>query len=96
MAIKAVASATTQRTVAGVVSTIQFSGLAGPLLIRNLDPVAALYYRVDGVDPVVEGDDSYIVPPLTAQVVPISDRGGAEIRVISDSPAETKYSVEAI
>lgn len=89
MASYSVQTAKHATTSAATVDTITFSSNGTGLRVRNRDSTDTLYFRFDGTDPAVAGDDSYFVGAGESLSV---DNYVAEIRVISSSTCD--YSVE--
>lgn len=79
-------------TAANIVTTVQITNHGGTVEVTNRSGTGELWVRFDGVDPVIEGDDSYCV--LTSKVFTL-DRvlvtAAAEVRLLSAAVA--KYTV---
>jgi len=59
-------SKTRHKTLAlGIIDTLNFTGDHGSVSISNRSSSNDLFVTTDGVDPAVNGDDSYIVLPGT-------------------------------
>jgi hypothetical protein len=89
MASYSVQTAKHATTSASTVDTITFSSSGTGLRVRNRDSTDVLYFRFDGNDPTVAGDDSYFVG--TGESLSIDNRV-SELRVISSGTCD--YSVE--
>lgn len=61
--------------------------------VLNRDDTETLFVRTDGTDPVVEGDDSYSVPPGARRVVPVATPD-LLVRLIATG-AGVKFEMEA-
>lgn len=57
----------------------------GSVSILNLDPLAMVYVRVDGEDAVLEGDDSYAVPPGARRTLVVDTNGPTVVSHVSDT-----------
>lgn len=84
--------ALTANTVASVTITPGSDGI----VVVNRDQAGAIWVRIDGVDPTINGANSYIV--LGAREFPIEWRnrtpGDVTVRMLSDQ--SRTYSVEAV
>jgi hypothetical protein len=54
----------------------------------------AVYFRFDGTDPTVDGDDSEIVPPGTALEIARKAAGNAVVKLVS--PGVCNYTVRGV
>jgi hypothetical protein len=89
MASYSVQTAKHATTSAATVDTITFSAGGTGLRVRNRDSTDVLYFRFDGNDPAVAGDDSYFVGAGESLSM---DGVVSEIRVISSGTCD--YSTE--
>ena len=78
--------------VIGVVATVVLADYAAFVRVINRGGASAIWVRMDGVDPVVGGSESYAVLPNEERRFAVPDPRVSEVRLISDSAAP--YSVE--
>lgn len=64
------------------------------LEVMNVDGAAVIYFRVDGEDPEVEGDDCEVIPASIAVLRVPTPSVDNEVRLISSGTP--KYSVRGI
>lgn len=71
--------------VAATVSTFTFSSNYGQIMVLNRDGAAEVYFRTDGVDPVVGADGCDVLPAAIGAVVVVDGTKGqnSEVRLIS-------------
>lgn len=89
--------------VASTVDTVTFTAYYAGVSITNRDASAEIFVRADGVNPTVEGDDCYIVPPGKTVTVynglPVADQStgvnaGTNVRLISSGTP--KFTVAGV
>jgi hypothetical protein len=73
------------------VTTVTLIASTNGLEVINRDLSGAIWVRIDGEDPQIAGEDSYVV--LGARQFPIKRKGTITVKLISD--ADRAYSVEA-
>lgn len=80
--------------VADVVTTVTFTEDHERVEVLNRNGVAAVYFRFDGVDPTVAGNDCLVAPAAIGGVLHEVESGGAtEVRLISSGAVD--FSVTA-
>jgi hypothetical protein len=57
--------------VADTVSTVTLSGSGRALRVSSQAGSGSVYFRTDGVDPVLGGDEAMVLLPLSARVIPV-------------------------
>lgn len=81
---------------ANTVTSVSITPGSGGVVVVNRDQAGAIWVRIDGQDPALFGNNSYVV--LGARDFPMSraqrQRGDVVVKLLSDT-ART-YSVEAI
>jgi hypothetical protein len=91
-------SKTVHRTLtAGIVDRISgFNGYCGAFQVWNRSALANadMYVRTDGIDPIPEGDGSYLVPPNGSRTFGAVVPHLPDIRIVS--ALAVKYSVECV
>lgn len=66
------------------------------ITIVNRDQIGVIWVRIDGQNPVPEGDDTYAVLGVRDFTIPRSFYQNAEVTVKMLSDGPRKYSIEAI
>lgn len=77
----------------GTVDTLQWGLGCNNLILFNRSATAALYARVDGLDPSVRGDASFYVGPNSSRLFGVPNYAFPEMRIVSDELTPL-YSVE--
>lgn len=81
--------------VAGVVSTVTFDADFARIEVTNVDGAAAVYFRMDGVDPVAAAEGTYVLPAAIGRIeVPPGTAGVTVVKLIS--AGTPKVSVRGI
>lgn len=70
---------------ANTVATFTFAANGGQIVVLNRDGAAEIYFRSDGVDPVIGADGCDVLPAAIGAAVTIDGTKGqnSEIRLIS-------------
>jgi hypothetical protein len=81
---------------ATVVDTVLFEGSVPvrAIMVQNRDAAATIYFRVDGVAPVVAAPDTHVLVPGQIRNVQPNMTGPAQVQLISSATAA--YSVIAL
>ena len=83
----------THRTLtANVVDTVNISNSQSYVRVTNRNALNDLYCRVDGTDPTVLGDNSFVVQQNQEKVFGVPDTANPQVRLISSFGVA--YSVE--
>lgn len=80
---------------ADTVASVDLGVDVGEVDVCNVDGAAAIYFRVDGTNPTVAGNDSYVIPAAlgASARVPVTSDGNTVVKLISvGTPA---YSITA-
>ena len=80
------------RLVATVVDTVTLNYVAGEIIVYNRSGVSDLFFRVDGVNPVISGNNSHIVPVNSVRHIGPANPDAIEVRLVS--AGIPYYSVE--
>lgn len=80
---------------ADTVDTVTITPDAEEIEVVNVDGAAAIYFRVGGAAPTVEGDDCEVVPGAIG-VLRVATPGDAPYTVKLISSGTPKYSVRAV
>lgn len=89
-----VISAKSAILVVGVVDIIILSGTFSGVRITNRSNLGNIFARTDGVNPTVNGDDSYVILEGKEKIISVPELNNIEVRIISSVAAG--YSVEGI
>lgn len=73
--------------------TVTFSGGGSTLCVTNRDSSVTLYFTISGTAAVSAADDTYVVLPLQAKVVPFSPTSVHTVSIVGNGNA---YSAEII
>lgn len=92
MATYNVAVAKHATLVATVVDTVNFSASVGYVRVHNRSNLGPLYFRLDGTNPSVGGDDSFVVDGNGEKVMVVPDPANVSVRLVASIAAS--YSVE--
>lgn len=67
----------------------------GQVEVMNVDGGGELYFRVDGLDPQIGGDDCYVVPAISGASldVKVTTQGATVVKLVSTGGA--RYAVMA-
>ncbi len=80
--------------VVSVVDTVNFNYPFGQLRVTNRSSLGPIFVRVDGVDPAVATDESYVVQSGAEKLINIPDCNSVQIRLVSSFAAA--YSIEGV
>lgn len=82
---------------ADAVDNVTISKPGDEVEVTNRDGSAELYFTIDGTDPTVGGDDTFVLPAAICSRIVSQDQDASPVRVVklisSGTPA---YSVEAL
>ena len=92
MATHSAATAVHATLVATVVDTVTITSQSSELVIYNRSSLSDLYFRVDGTNPQIAGDDSHIVPINSNRRIGPPDPINIQVKLIS--VGTPPYSVE--
>jgi len=95
MAVYNVVKAKHATLVLNVADTVNFSTIgASTFRVTNRGALGAIFLRADGIDPVLQADENYVIPNNTEKLVVVGDSQNPQIRLIS--AAASPYSVELV
>jgi hypothetical protein len=94
MAIHNVVSSAHKQLASNVVDTVNMSGFCGTIRVYNRDTTLDIYYRIDGVNPTVAGDECDVLPPGNDVLIGMGDPTAPTIKLICSGNAT--YSVECV
>lgn len=81
--------------VANTVATFTFASNGGQIVVLNRDGAAEVYFRSDGVDPVVGADGCDVLPAAIGAVATLDGTKGqpSEVRLISTGTPKVTVKV---
>jgi hypothetical protein len=80
---------------ANVMAEVNLTTNAGAIEVLNRNGVAEVYFTTDNVDPVVEGNDTHVVPAAIGSVTVADETSGRNAVVKLISVGAAKVSVRA-
>lgn len=69
--------------VADTVATVSLTGSHSAIEIMNVNGAAAIYFRTDGEDPEVAGDDCEVIPAAMGAAMAVDPGDTASVKMIS-------------
>lgn len=80
--------------VAATVTTVDLDDNVSAAEVVNVDGAAAIYFRVDGTNPTVAGDNCQVLPAAVGAALVVATPHAVEARLISSGTP--KYCVRGI
>ena len=74
-------------TTANVVDTVTFNARVSVVEIISMDGADEIYFTLDGTDPTVGGDNTYVMPAaLGSARVPVPGSGNTVFKMVTATP----------
>ena len=66
-------------------TSVTLSADVSQVAVLNRHATANVWVRVDGTDPEVDGDDTYVVPPGSRRVLEVTTAGATVVKLRADA-----------